>query len=156
MGNLYMMDLYRGKRVDNNEWVYGFYFCIYHNDNREHLHHFIIPLNTPILEDIPIGKIQVEVDPNTIDKYVGKNDQKNKMIFENDIIKAQPYGPRSDIEIRKVVFNDRTCGFEMWWNVVVGAYGEQATYTRNFANSENYRTFEVIGNIHDNPELLSN
>lgn len=156
MSDLNIMGLCRGKRVDNNEWVYGFYFCIHHNDDRNHLHHFIIPLNVPIPKDVSIGKIQIEVDPNTIDRYVGKNDKKNKMVFENDIVKVQPYSPRSDIEIRKVVFNKKTCGFEMWWNVVVGAYGEKATYKRNFADSKNYSIFEVVGNLHDNPKLLSN
>ena len=63
--------LFRGKRIDNGEWVYGFYFCMYHDDDRKHLHHFIIPLNVPLPKDKPIGEIQVEVDPETVGQYTG-------------------------------------------------------------------------------------
>ena len=38
-----MKGLYRGKRKDNGEWVYGAYIVMHHNDGRTHLHHFIIP-----------------------------------------------------------------------------------------------------------------
>ena len=32
--------LFRGKRKDNGEWVEGAYFCLHHNDERKHIHHF--------------------------------------------------------------------------------------------------------------------
>lgn len=54
-----------GKSV-RGEWVYGSYFCLHHNDEREHLHHFIIPENTQIPADKTIGEIQVEVIEETM------------------------------------------------------------------------------------------
>jgi hypothetical protein len=54
------------KRKDNGEWVKGYYFCLHHNDERTHIHHFVIPYDTPIPKDKPIGEIQVEIDPYSI------------------------------------------------------------------------------------------
>lgn len=54
--------LFRGKRVDNGEWVEGFYFCMVHDDGR-HVHHFIIPIGVDLSLSTPIEKIQVEVNP---------------------------------------------------------------------------------------------
>ena len=56
------------KRKDNGKWVNGYYFCLHHNDERTHIHHFVIPYDTPIPKDKPIGEIQVEIDPNSIIK----------------------------------------------------------------------------------------
>lgn len=141
--------LFRGKRIDNGEWVYGFYFCMYHDDDRKHLHHFIIPLNVPIPKDKPIGEIQVEVDPTTVGQYTGLTANGNK-IFEGDIVKhftRASFGDLSRVEIGKVFWEEHTLQWKR---------------TGKDINREKIKTFcmskdcvyEVIGNIHDNPELL--
>ena len=56
----------QAKRKDNGEVVTGFYFCMRHNDSREHIHHFVIPNGVPIPKDETIGNIQVEINPKTI------------------------------------------------------------------------------------------
>lgn len=125
--------LYRGKRIDNGEWVYGFYFCMYHDDDRKHLHHFIIPLNVSIPKDRPIGEIQVEVDPDTVGQCVSDlTDRNGKKIFEGDIVcESGDAYMRDEIHI---VTNLTNYG-------VINSLFEMEKY-------------EVIGNIHDNPELL--
>ncbi len=53
--------IFRGKRIDNNQWIYGAYFTMYYNDNREHIHHFIIPNDTNILLGTPIKKYKLKL-----------------------------------------------------------------------------------------------
>nr|WP_316613937.1 YopX family protein [uncultured Ruminococcus sp.] len=128
--------LFRGKRIDNGEWVYGFYFCMYHDDDRKHLHHFIIPLNVPIPKDKPIGEIQVEVNPDTVGQYTGLTDKNGKKIFEGDIAK----NPIND-GIFVVKYKNSLACF-----LGISIHGNPSTGLCS--------GFEVIGNIHDNPELL--
>lgn len=138
--------LYRGKRIDNGEWVYGFYFCMYHDDDREHLHHFIIPLNVSIPKDRPIGEIQVEVDPDTVGQCVSDLPDKNgKKIFEGDIVKVTGLYPDRDGEKR------------IWRRIRVGEifYYHGAFYFDKWLLCKtSEKCIEIIGNIHDNPELL--
>lgn len=135
--------LFRGKRIDNGEWVYGFYFCMYHDDDREHLHHFIIPLNVSIPKDRPIGEIQVEVDPDTVGQCVSDLPDKNgKKIFEGDIF-IDPDYPDTIYQVDYVdgafVAKERTTNEQFFLRDFV-AFGETEA--------------EVIGNVHDIPELL--
>ena len=128
--------LFRGKRIDNGEWVYGFYFCMYHDDDRKHLHHFIIPLNVSIPKDRPIGEIQVEVDPDSIGEYTGEHDKNGKEIFEGDIL------------TNKYAQHNAICVFKK------SAFGAQ--FPDEFFTLARLCGchFEKVGNLHDNPELL--
>ena len=65
--------LFRGKRIDNGEWVEG-YYCALDDESR----HFITT-------DVTIvGK---EVDPSTVGQYTGRENRKGVKIFEGDKIK---------------------------------------------------------------------
>ncbi len=130
--------LFRAKRLDNDEWVEGFYFCMTHPDGR-HTHHFIIPLGTDLSRETPIEKIQVEIDPSTICQCTGMPDKNKKLVFENDIV--------WDFDERKfftIIWNQE----DMCWNVE-DADGYKYTFEECYGES-----IEVEGNAFDNPKVL--
>lgn len=131
--------LCRAKRIDNEQWVEGFYFCMTHPDGR-HTHHFIIPLGADLSLGTPIEKIQVEVVPSTICQCTGLKDKNGKLIWENDIVKTQ-YG-------KAVVVWDKSEWRIKWIDDLI--WRRDLHY---WANDNSWR-IEVIGNIFDNKELL--
>lgn len=136
--------LFRAKRMDNGEWVEGFYFCMTHPDGR-HTHHFIIPLGTDLSLGTPIEKIQVEVDSSTICQCTGLEDKNGKLIWENDICDRKEEYP----EIVKYNEGDWTLDY---------SYSKDKESGYCYCNLGFYvlerKHVEVIGNVFDNPELL--
>lgn len=79
-----------------------------------------------------------DVIPETVGQYTGLTDKNGKKIFEGDIVKLFLI---DGIEIGVIKFNDIKCRFVF--------------FTKDGAYSfENDCIFEIIGNIHDNPELM--
>lgn len=122
--------LFRGKLVDNNEWVYGFLsksrgnnhflsLCIDHEEN-----------------GVMLSSI---VEPETISQYTGLTDKNGVKIFDGDIVR---YSGEKHI----VVFETRG---------ETGYFGIKIDHleTWGFCLSVPAKLMEVIGNIHDNPEL---
>ena len=126
--------LFRGKRVDNGKWVYGLLCRVgdtYANIRR-----------------MDIG-VLYSVLTNTIGQYTGLTNKNGKKIFEGDIIKIVPDCDYSDdYSISKVYsYNGVFC---------VDYHGDDFDSTA-LGFLKDYLPdgdFEVIGNIHDNPELL--
>ena len=79
-----------------------------------------------------------KVIPETVGQYTGLIDKNGKKIFEGDVVKL---ALMDCAEIGVIKFNDIMCRF-MFYDKC-GGYG-----------IDNTCDFEVIGNIHDNPELL--
>ena len=130
--------IFRGKRADSGEWVEGDVLQTrYHSG---HIEYQIMP-QTPVSSAYPVLS-------ETVGQYTGLTDRNGKRIFEGDICKFKRF---NDVHIGKVVFNVTTASFIMWYQPIVGAYGEKATQKMLLSVCDN---IEVIGNIHDNPELL--
>lgn len=123
--------LFRGKRVDNGEWVCGYYVYDDSGQLTEKPRADIIRLH-----EHPCGfsMIPYEVIPETVGQYTGLTDKNGNKIFEGDIVKTN--------------------------GAVYGCRWAEYNYEFEFANeNENYgiayaQDVEIIGNIHDNPELL--
>lgn len=133
-----MRDLFRGKRVDNGKEVIGFYFNVpeHHNPDLS---------GKSIIISINNG-LYFEVVPETVGKYIGWTDKNGKMIFEGDICKTyfESY-TRSWEEVGVVTEFCGAHGIESADGKHFSAFINETVYTRSH---------EVIGNIHDNPELL--
>ena len=133
---------FRGKRVDTGEWVYGYYVKIYAPE--KHLILVEPRITTDIYtdhchEDYISSQYFIEVIPESVGEFTGLLDKNGKEIYEGDIyLYLQPIiknRKQAYIEHRIVV----EANIESWWKV-------------NCAVSNN--NCEVIGNIHENPELL--
>ena len=89
-----------------------------------------------------------EVIPETVGQFTGLTDKNGVKIFEGDICRFKRF---NDVHVGKIVFNVTTASFVMGYQSIVGAYGEKATHKMLLSVCDD---IEVIGNIHDNPELL--
>lgn len=142
--------LFRGKRIDNGEWVVGYYFCFTHPDAR-HDHHFIIPLGTDLSKGRAIEDIQVEVDTATVGQCTGLRDKNVKLIFEGDILRVEiskswsgsPFGHLLLVEWRRAAFTHK----------VIDQYGD-AQLADYFAPETWSDKSEITGNKYDTPELV--
>lgn len=130
--------LFRGKRKDNGKWVEGFYHCVTDNYTPKNIHYITTFKRIDNGEIVLTGPF--EVIPETVGQYTGLKDKNGRKIFEGDIVR---YGT----DIYEVVFETR-CG--------CGYFGIKMSHieTWNFCNITPANLMEIIGNIHDDPELL--
>ena len=130
--------LFKGKRIDNGEWVEGYYLRDqYHIGGKDIIFYRKDSDRFTVYTD--------RIDIETLCQFTGLCDKNGNKIWENDIVTCQTrYGG----DIGKVVFhNGKFC---VLWN---SAYH----YSRN-GKCENYYDINtknsVKGNVFDNPELL--
>ena len=124
--------LFRGKRVDNGEWVYGYY----------HSYDISCAGKTKICCTYHVIRAD-NVYPETVGQYTGLKDVNGKKIFEGDTVEGLFYYGQRILGV--VVFKGGACGLEWARGGVKEFDGFNQT-----CNIE----YEVIGNIHDNPELF--
>lgn len=120
--------LFRGKRIDTGEWVQGYYFKIWDE-------HYICWGTTN-------GEVsKVLVIPETVGQDTELKDKNGKKIFEGDILYHPIQGKR------KVYypFSERVASYGL--RMIEGKVRMASTLSEGFL-------YEVIGNVHDNPELV--
>jgi uncharacterized phage protein (TIGR01671 family) len=129
--------LFEAKRKDNGEWIEGWFLGAECTTSIINDNHHIFP-----------------VIPETVRRYTGLTDKNGKKIFEGDIIYAKTVDTNTS-QIATVGFgnfidannDDEYLGFYIEFDSI------KTTITQ--LNLEILKNrFEVIGNIHDNPELL--
>ena len=119
---------FRGKRVDNSKWIYGYYVFAHH-------YHYIIESEYVLVLKENLSAYSFEVIPKTVGQYTGLKDKNGKEIYEGDII-------HDGLRVYTVEFYKG--GF--WLNQ--GQKGADWQIHNISAQSE------IIGNIHENQELL--
>ena len=130
--------LFRGKQLDNGEWVEGWY---------EMYPFGKWPVKTSIIpsEEAKDGHYEhAQVDPSTVGQYTGLKDKNGKRIFEGDIVHCLA---RMDEANCVVIFEEGEFRLVPERNYKTYVTGGGYHALRCFVK-------EVIGNIHDNPEML--
>lgn len=133
--------LFRGKRKEaDHEWVEGFYA------KPERKHYIIVPISEFLVD-------WHEVDPVTIGQYTGLKDKNGKMIFEGDIL-AIKFFPGY---VERVLWDGPPDAIaKVFWDLNAFSLDANGKLDKRYADfcDINYKETEIIGNIHDNPELL--
>lgn len=139
--------IFRGKRTDNQEWVYG----VPTTDDFDAK--YIIQGIFKCDEYRCNGADCYDVDENTISEFTGLTDKNGTKIFEGDIVRATfTYNNASQdtvenrTHIYEIKYHESYCCF----------YLARKRNNMLFDGNWTYylKEIEVIGNIHDNPELL--
>ena len=138
---------FRGKRVDNGEWVYGGVFTDACGDtyivvNEEQIHGDAPPA-------IELYVMEYKVDRKTVGQWTGFQDTDSQDIYEDDIVEWWIFLFNLDLpEDRKQIrIRDTVVFFDGVFRL--------ATRGEILANKLNpLCELRRIGNTHDNPELL--
>ena len=152
-----MLPIYRGKRTDGS-WISG---CLIYDPESMQVLGIISndpdvhPLDMPYMDAGCVDGHFPTVDPETIGMCTGLKDRNGQWIFEGDIIRTHyANAPKSDFVEQAAFHNGRFCGMyerdrmKMWSSLPDGIM-------RLPQDKSVYMEWcEVIGNIHDNPELL--
>lgn len=131
--------LYRGKRIDNGEWIVGSLIVDKHQHIETGEQIEIIGIYPSEYKDF-----SKRIDPSTICQCTGLKDKNGKLIFENDILSGH-----IDVEFPEDETRKRVVWHKNGW--CTNEPGCDDYEKLDDFDSEN---FEVIGNVFDNPELL--
>lgn len=137
--------LFRGKRMDNGEWVTGDLLS-----GKRYGQVSDVWIGTTVYN--PGGQYEppgweaseYDVDPATVGQYTGLKDKNGTRIFEGDILRNVKTG-----EIVSVKWHGTMAGF---------VWSKRRTDNKHLSDFGElfrvYDKYEVVGNIHDHPELL--
>ena len=93
------------------------------------------------------GIVSVKVDPSTIGQFTGLTDRNGKEIYEGDIIKVDELAMPCE-----VIWYDKTASFQLRYHVDGGINIPKDALGLWVQDYKSVIT--VVGNIHDNPELI--
>lgn len=140
--------LFRGKRIDNGEWVEGalfdgsmYCYIVQHITRRE--------LN-PESECKGTGFL---VDRNTVCQYTGLTDKNGKKVFDGDICEFSVFDYNGhDTQYKGVVVYTGS-RYMLWKSKESEYYGSDGGFDLDWVMWQDDE-FEIVGNIFDNPELI--
>lgn len=127
---------FRGKRIDNGEWVYGYV------DGTMYIDVVVIHTETGTFE----------VEPETVGQFTGIVDKNGNEIYEKDIIKAINYYCKTSYKQKTgyIAWLAQECGFVIVWK----EYDSRLGHRNRGGGYYHDNSLEVIGNVFDNSELL--
>lgn len=153
--------LFRGKRIYDGKWVEGGILC---TENWASI--FVCKDYQGSLNEAPYSDVEeIDVIPETVGQFTGLLDKNGKKIFEGDILKCHD-NPKDLVKVVfgefDVVDTDTECPVDtvIGWHYEVIPTDELSTvepFCLSMPLTKSYIEYchmEVIGNIHDNPELL--
>jgi len=142
--------VFRGKDVKSGRWEFGYFTeCVEPMDE---------PVVLPYITDIENNSFIVYRE--TVSQYTGLKDSTGKRIFEGDILEFEDLGEEGYeykegfdfINTASVVFNNGRFELENFWSGNSGVMEEMGNDHDEFMGV--FSGSKIIGNIHDNPELL--
>ena len=138
---------FRGKRLDNGEWVYGSFV-------QATEHTAIVIYETVVQEVITHEPRYFDVDPETIGQFTGIKDMDGKKIYEGDVVTIREHEKGTNfggvvLYAYKPILIHRGC------KRIEGAWvaSRNGKHEGHHIGPWRYGT-TVIGNIHDNGDLI--
>lgn len=126
---------FRGKRLDNGKWESG---DLLENQGRNFIYHATSESTIEDNDDGRIVVVAVEVDSSTVSQYTGLKDKNTRKAYEGDVLTDK----------------FESVGVVEWQNgCFVVNFGDVDVFQISDCFDDSYQMW-VIGNIHDNPELL--
>lgn len=135
---------FRGKRVKDGQWIYGnladYSFSVLQNTiNKKVIFSNIVSFAT---DNFGFVVNDCEVAPATVGQFTGLLDKNGKEIYEGDILFDYDFNEMVEVE-----YEEQLGAFILDKIPTIGAVG--------YIGSKDTELYcEIIGNIHDNPELM--
>lgn len=140
--------LYRGLTTQkpkshafNHVWVEGDLII---SDGKYYIH----PRSNKVRVQGELGQLIImhEVIPETVGQFTGLSDKNGKKIFKGDIVRC----------FYQTWFTDYSLSYVVEWNKKKFCWSLHmlSSEVQNNISEDEHFACEVIGNIHDNPELL--
>lgn len=136
---------FRAKRVDNNKFVYG-YLCFIYIDNEKHCRVYS-------LDDA----MSYDCYTKSLGQCVGLKDKNGRLIYEGDVITVDSSTININDTKAIVFFDEYEASFNLQWlpkGNGANALKRIKKLSKHGLGDTRWWEVEVIGNIHENPELL--
>ena len=124
--------LFRGKRLNNGEWVEGYFIRQYGSN-----------------EIITADDEMYHITPETVGQYTGLTDKNGTRIFEGDIVKITGFHTTAIAAVKYGSTSEKSTHWGWYFDDNDG----HTYFLESQAFCKDYNAI-IIGNIHDNPELL--